>query len=63
MNLSFNINFKSEEIYINHKRIIEYYENSFKMIRKKFPQVGVHGLSVSEIDTIAKVEKSSWSSA
>jgi len=38
---------------------IEYYENSFKMIRKKFPQVGVHGLSVSEIHTIAKVEKSS----
>ena len=38
---------------------IEYYENSFKMIRKKFPQVGVHVLSVSEIDTIAKVEKSS----
>ena len=38
---------------------IEYYENSFKMIRKKFPQIGVHGLSVSEIDTIAKVEKSS----
>jgi dehypoxanthine futalosine cyclase len=38
---------------------IEYYENSFKMIRKKFPQVGVHGLSVSEIDAIAKVEKSS----
>jgi len=38
---------------------IEYYENSFKMIREKFPQVGVHGLSVSEIDTIAKVEKSS----
>ena len=38
---------------------MEYYENSFKMIRKKFPQVGVHGLSVSEIDTIAKVEKSS----
>ena len=38
---------------------IEYYEDSFKMIRKKFPQVGVHGLSVSEIDTIAKVEKSS----
>ena len=38
---------------------LEYYEDSFKMIRKKFPQVGVHGLSVSEIDTIAKVEKSS----
>mgnify|MGYP000010201149 FL=1 len=38
---------------------IEYYEDSFSMIRKKFPQVGVHGLSTSEIDTIAKVEKSS----
>ena len=43
----------------NRIHLIEYYENSFKMIRKKFPQVGVHGLSVSEIDTIAKVEKSS----
>jgi len=38
---------------------IEYYEESFKMIRKKFPHVGVHGLSTSEVDTIAKVEKSS----
>jgi len=38
---------------------IDYYEDSFRMIRKKFPQVGVHGLSTSEIDTIAKVEKSS----
>ena len=38
---------------------IEYYEDSFRMIRKKFPQVGVHGLSTSEIDMIAKVEKSS----
>ena len=38
---------------------IEYYENSFRMIRKKFPDVGVHGLSTSEVDTIAKVEKSS----
>ena len=37
---------------------IEYYEDSFKMIRSKFPQVGVHGLSTSEIDMIAKVEKS-----
>ena len=27
---------------------IEYYEDSFRMIRKKFPQVGVHGLSTSE---------------
>ena len=38
---------------------IEYYEDSFKMIRSKFPEVGVHGLSTSEIDMIAKVEKSS----
>ena len=38
---------------------IEYYEDSFRMIRKKFPQVGVHGLSTSEIDMIAKVERSS----
>jgi len=38
---------------------IEYYEDSFKMIRKKFPMVGVHGLSTSEIDMIARVEKSS----
>ena len=38
---------------------IEYYEDSFKMIRSKFPKVGIHGLSTSEIDMIAKVENSS----
>ena len=38
---------------------IEYYEDAFRMIRDKFPKVGVHGLSASEIDMIAKVEKSS----
>ena len=38
---------------------LEYYEEAFKMIREKFPTVGVHGLSTSEIDMIAKVEKSS----
>ena len=38
---------------------IEYYEDAFRLIRKKFPKVGVHGLSASEIDMIAKVEKSS----
>ena len=38
---------------------IEYYEDSFSMIRKKFPTVGIHGLSTSEIDMIAKVENSS----
>ncbi|MEM4250150.1 MAG: cyclic dehypoxanthinyl futalosine synthase [Candidatus Nitrosotenuis sp.] len=38
---------------------IEYYEDAFRMIRKKYPQVGVHGLSASEIDMIARVEKTS----
>jgi cyclic dehypoxanthinyl futalosine synthase len=38
---------------------VEYYEGAFKMIRTKFPKVGVHGLSTSEIDMIARVEKSS----
>ncbi|HEX9845878.1 MAG TPA: radical SAM protein, partial [Candidatus Nitrosotenuis sp.] len=38
---------------------IEYYEDAFRMIRKKYPLVGVHGLSASEIDMIAKIEKTS----
>ncbi len=38
---------------------VEYYEDAFRMIREKFPKVGVHGLSTSEIDMIARVEKSS----
>lgn len=38
---------------------IEYYEDAFRMIRKKFPQVGVHGLSASEIDMISRIEKTS----
>ena len=38
---------------------IEYYEDAFRLIREKFPKVGVHGLSTSEIDMIARVEKSS----
>ncbi len=38
---------------------IEYYENTFKMMRQKFPNIGIHGLSTSEIDMIAKIEKSS----
>ena len=33
---------------------VEYYEDAFKMIRTKFPKVGVHGLSTSEIDMIAR---------
>ena len=38
---------------------IEYYESMFRMIKQKCPDVGIHGLSASEIDTIAKVERSS----
>ena len=36
---------------------IEYYEDAFREIRKKCPDVGIHGLSASEIDMIAKVER------
>lgn len=43
----------------NPKLGIEYYEDAFRLIRKNFPEVGVHGLSASEIDMIARVEKSS----
>ena len=34
---------------------IEYYEDAFRMIREKYPTVGVHGLSTSEIDMIARI--------
>ncbi|MFL6347301.1 MAG: cyclic dehypoxanthinyl futalosine synthase [Nitrososphaeraceae archaeon] len=40
---------------------IEYYEEVFRTIKAKCPQVGVHGLSASEIDMISKIEKSSIS--
>lgn len=38
---------------------VEYYENAFRGIKTRCPEVGIHGLSASEIDTIANVEKSS----
>lgn len=38
---------------------IEYYEEAFSLIRKKYPDVGVHGLSPSEIDMISRIEKTS----
>lgn len=38
---------------------IEYYEDAFKAIKQKTPEVAIHGLSPSEIDMIAKVERSS----
>ena len=38
---------------------IEYYEEPFRTIKEKCPDVAIHGLSASEIDTISKVERSS----
>jgi cyclic dehypoxanthinyl futalosine synthase len=38
---------------------LEFYEDTFKAIKAKCTGVGIHGLSASEIDVIAKVEKSS----
>ena len=38
---------------------IEYFEDAFRLIRKKFPRVGVHALSASEIDMISKIEHTS----
>jgi cyclic dehypoxanthinyl futalosine synthase len=38
---------------------LEYYEEIFKAIKEKCPEVGIHGLSASEIDMISKVEKTS----
>lgn len=37
---------------------IGYYEDMFKAIKERCPDVGIHGLSASEIDTIAKIERS-----
>ncbi|NOJ29191.1 MAG: dehypoxanthine futalosine cyclase [Nitrososphaeraceae archaeon] len=38
---------------------LEYFEEVFTTIKKKFPHVSIHGLSASEIDMISKVERSS----
>lgn len=38
---------------------VEYYEDAFRAIKQRAPEVAIHGLSPSEIDMIAKVEKSS----
>lgn len=38
---------------------LEYYEEAFRAIKKKCPEVGINGLSPSEVDTIASVERSS----
>lgn len=38
---------------------LEYYEDAFRAIKKKYPEVGINGLSPSEVDMIANVERSS----
>ncbi len=43
----------------NPKLNIEYYEDIFKSIIKKCPDVAIHGLSASEIDMISRVNRSS----
>lgn len=43
----------------NPKLNIEYYEEVFKTVKEKCPDVAIHGLSASEIDMISKVNRSS----
>ncbi len=43
----------------NPKLNIEYYEEVFKTVKGKCPDVAIHGLSASEIDMISKVNRSS----
>jgi cyclic dehypoxanthinyl futalosine synthase len=43
----------------NPKLNIEYFEEIFKIISLKCPDVAIHGLSASEIDMISKVSRSS----
>jgi cyclic dehypoxanthinyl futalosine synthase len=38
---------------------LEYYEDAFRSIKAKCPGVGINGLSPSEVDMIARVDKSS----
>src|SRR3712207_610922 len=38
---------------------LEYYEDAFRAIKQKYPEVSINGLSPSEVDMIAKVERSS----
>ena len=43
----------------NPKLNIEYFEEIFRAISRKCPDVAIHGLSASEIDMISKVSRSS----
>ena len=38
---------------------LEYYEDAFRAIKQNCPEVGINGLSPSEVDMIANVEHSS----
>jgi cyclic dehypoxanthinyl futalosine synthase len=38
---------------------LEYYEDAFRAIKQKCPEVGINGLSPSEVDMIATIERSS----
>lgn len=38
---------------------VEYFEDAFRAIKQRCPEVGIHGLSPSEVDMIARVERSS----
>ena len=35
------------------------YEDAFNAIKMKYPEIGIHGLSASEVEMIARVERSS----
>lgn len=43
----------------NPKLNTEYFEDIFNSIRSKCPEIAIHGLSASEIDMIARVDRSS----
>lgn len=43
----------------NPKLNTEYFEDIFNAIRSKCPEIAIHGLSASEIDMIARVDRSS----
>ncbi len=43
----------------NPKLNIEYYEEIFRTIKEKCPDVAIHGLSASEIDMISRINRSS----
>ncbi|HZD33890.1 MAG TPA: cyclic dehypoxanthinyl futalosine synthase [Nitrososphaeraceae archaeon] len=38
---------------------IEYYEEIFSEMKRRYPEIGIHGLSASEIDMISRVERCS----